>query len=717
MSMLRSLDSAVSGLRNHQVRMDIIGNNIANINTIGFKTSRLTFEESLSQLLQGSTRPPGESGGTNPIQVGLGMGVGSIDTKFSQGNLEATGQTTDLAIEGSSFFAVANGEETFYTRNGAFQLDAKGSLVLPTNGFVVQGKIADMEGNFPPGTVIEDVKIPLNEQAPAHATENITFGKNLDSDAMALGTVDNSQVFMHHAQEADPLTSMRDSNGNLLGLEIGDVLTISGENPSDGTMRTTEFNVTDTSTLLDLTTAMESFIGAATGLGNAGTTVAVVTAAEDPANRGAIQIHGNGFSPILNFGVSSSNTLNAAKVENAFNVTTTIPQSAAPLAYMTNALRAPARADDLLGEIYSANGKDMGLQNGDEISVTGEVGGNPANSSTSLLYSDTTTTMAMLMDTIRDTFQLPATDGTLQDNPTVGINPTGSNDNIADGAIVVRGSAGNDFRLSNMAVTASNANNQNPAPVDFNTNMSFNHVRDSRDPQVSDTSITVFDESGDDHIMTMTYIPTQIPGNWQWRISMSGNELPLEGSQGNLVFAQDGTVASFTFEQGETQFAFDPNNGSGIVRVRLDVGGPGDFGGLTQFRAPTTAAATQQDGFTTGELRDISIGEAGVISGIFTNGVKKPLAQIMLVDFINPGGLMKVSDSVFTKTSNSGEAVWVTAGNDRTSKIKPGALEISNVELALEFTEMITTQRGYQANARGVSISDSLLEELVNLKR
>src|SRR4028119_697319 len=138
--MLRSLFSGVSGLRNHQVRMDVIGNNIANVNTVAFKAGRVTFKEGFAQLLQGASRPPGDQGGINPIQVGLGTQVGSIDQLYTQGNIETTGQTTDLALQGDSMFVVRKGNQSFYTRSGNFQLDADGRLVSPTNGLVAQGQ-------------------------------------------------------------------------------------------------------------------------------------------------------------------------------------------------------------------------------------------------------------------------------------------------------------------------------------------------------------------------------------------------------------------------------------------------------------------------------------------------------------------------------------------------------------------------------------------------
>ena len=132
--MMRSLFSGVSGLRNHQIRMDVIGNNLANVNTVGYKASRVTFEEAFAQLLQGASRPPGGggavSGGVNPIQVGLGMNIGSIDLLFTQGNIESTGVTTDLAIQGDAFFVVSDGAKDVYTRSGNFQIPLLSALAL-----------------------------------------------------------------------------------------------------------------------------------------------------------------------------------------------------------------------------------------------------------------------------------------------------------------------------------------------------------------------------------------------------------------------------------------------------------------------------------------------------------------------------------------------------------------------------------------------------------
>ncbi len=182
MSFLRSLFAGVSGLRSHQVMMDVLGNNISNVNTIGFKSGRVTFGELFAQTLRGATQPTlGVNGGTNPMQIGLGTSVNSLDTMFSQGGIENTGQRTDLAIQGPGFFAVKKNGQTLYTRVGTFQFDSNGTLVNPGNGAILQGKLADIQGNIPSGIPLEDLTIPLDRKSPPNATTRVRFGGNLDA--------------------------------------------------------------------------------------------------------------------------------------------------------------------------------------------------------------------------------------------------------------------------------------------------------------------------------------------------------------------------------------------------------------------------------------------------------------------------------------------------------------------------------------------------------
>ena len=181
--MMRSLFAGVSGMQNHQTRMDVIGNNVSNVNTTGFKRGRVNFQDMISQQLSGAAAPTTEVGGVNPKEVGLGVTTASIDTIFTQGNLQSTGVSTDIAIQGNGFFVLKNGEETFYTRAGTFGVDKDGTLVNPANGLRVQGYMArELNGEMVINTAgyTEDLIIPVGSKDPAKATQNVNFACNLN---------------------------------------------------------------------------------------------------------------------------------------------------------------------------------------------------------------------------------------------------------------------------------------------------------------------------------------------------------------------------------------------------------------------------------------------------------------------------------------------------------------------------------------------------------
>ena len=183
MALLTSLFAGVSGLKNHQAMMDVIGNNISNVNTIGFKGSRVTFSDTFNQFVKAGTNPTETTGGTNSFQIGLGMKVNSIDRNWNQGTFERTGITTDLALQGPGMFVQKSNGQTFFSRAGAFVFDAKGKLVSPQNGAVVQGKVANSDGVIPPGNNLEDIVIDTNLKLPAISTTSIKWGGNLKSNS------------------------------------------------------------------------------------------------------------------------------------------------------------------------------------------------------------------------------------------------------------------------------------------------------------------------------------------------------------------------------------------------------------------------------------------------------------------------------------------------------------------------------------------------------
>ena len=200
--MLRSLYSGISGLRSHQTMLDVTGNNIANVNTTGFKSSSVQFQDTLSQLTRGGGAP-GAEGGTNPAQVGLGVQVAGIATNFNQGSSQATGKATDLMISGDGFFAVTNGGQTLYTRAGGFTPDAQGRLVT-ADGAILQGWAA-VNGVIPAGGPVSDITVSNMALSTARATEGAGVAGNLPSEAAAGATLDRQISVYDATGTATPL--------------------------------------------------------------------------------------------------------------------------------------------------------------------------------------------------------------------------------------------------------------------------------------------------------------------------------------------------------------------------------------------------------------------------------------------------------------------------------------------------------------------------------
>jgi flagellar hook protein FlgE len=191
--MLRSLFSGVSGLRAHQTMLDVVGNNIANVNTTGFKASSVEFEDTLSQALKAAGAPQGAQGGTNPAQVGLGVEVAAINTSFTQGPAETTGVSTDLMIQGDGFFMVNDGGQQVYTRDGAFTFDQNGNLTT-ANGGMVQGWTA-VNGVVNTSGATAGIKLPLGSSMPPTATDSAVLAGNLPADGSGTPPTNDLKVY------------------------------------------------------------------------------------------------------------------------------------------------------------------------------------------------------------------------------------------------------------------------------------------------------------------------------------------------------------------------------------------------------------------------------------------------------------------------------------------------------------------------------------------
>lgn len=453
--MMRSMYSGVAGLRAHQLRMDVIGNNIANVNTVGFKASKVSFSEIYSQTIKGAGAPSGGRGGTNPQQVGLGVNVGSITVSHTKGSTQRTDNATDIMIDGNGFFIVSNdvnNQNRFYTRAGNFIVDQAGYLVTP-NGFRV------LDNEFKP--------VQINQSETKAATAS-------------------NKVYL---------------NGNI------------------------NFTAGDYSATTDVY--------------------------------------------------------------------------------------------DSLGNVHSV-----------KYNFTGDV---------------------------------------IEDN-------------------VDLGSGAADYSFKKLNVQFDNAN-----PPMFGT-----------DPTAAASANDVyaaFDTSGN-------FVGMFKPEN-----DTKAQTVPVDFSNATAV----GDTATVTVSgiTGAADMTLNMNNSMFYLNGDISAGKKS----LTQYAKDSDAKVVRENGNAAGSISSFSISSKGEVIGVFTNGERKVLQQIGLGSFDNPSGLLKIGNNMFSETPNSGTVKYGNPSSGSFGDLTPGALEMSNVDLAAEFTDMITTQRGYQANSRVISTSDEILQELVNLKR
>lgn len=546
MSLINSLFAGVSGLRNHQSMLDVIGNNIANVNSIGFKGSRITFSDTFNQFVRFGTNPSESSGGTNTYQVGLGMKVNSIDRNWAQGTFERTGVLTDLALQGNGLFILKSNGETFYSRAGAFMFDANGKLVNPQNGAIVQGKVATADGVVPPGNNLQDVVIDPNLRLPAVGTTLINWGGNLSSNSF----ITRSEEYVQTGNINAAMT---------IGESKTDVNTIYDESG-----RAYSFSVTYSKTADD--------------------TYDITYSLTDKSNPG---------SPVLSGG----------PVTAVFDPAT-----------------------------------------GDMVTLGGAA---PA----AIQIQDTS----------------------------LGIN----------------------FNFDPTNVTQTN-----------NTTTLSSTVDDNRTVNIVTGTVTIFDSLGASHTLTIKFTKTSA-NNWNWTASTPNASGGLSNNFGTISFNPDGSIN--TISPNPPVLSFTPTGGASAQNIELNFGS--SFGGITQTSANPVVSALNQNGSAAAFLSNLSIDQYGYIVGLFSNGASRNLAQILVATFPNLNGLASVGDNLYTVSANSGAPFIGDPGESTQTTIQSGALEQSNVDLSEEFTRMIVSQRGFQANARVVTVSDSLLQEITNLVR
>jgi flagellar hook protein FlgE len=241
--------------------------------------------------------------------------------------------------------------------------------------------------------------------------------------------------------------------------------------------------------------------------------------------------------------------------------------------------------------------------------------------------------------------------------------------------------------------------------------------------EVKDVSITTYDSLGESHILSGSLVRTATANQWDFIVtSVTGsvNELTIANRRiDGLTFDADtGAYAGFADSSTDSEVVIDfGTSASTALTIELDFGVIGKFGGLTQVGGPSTAVATEQDGYAKGDLSSLSINSAGTVVGSFSNGVKKDIAMLQMALFKNPIGLESVGKGYYTPTVNSGSAIPTTAQNAGAGTIHGGSLEKSNADVATEFVSLIQAQNGFQANARTIRVANEILRELTNLIR
>ena len=315
MGLTSSLSTGLSGLAANQAQLDVIGNNISNVNTTGFKTSNLDFKTQFSQTFSYGTAPDSTTGGTNPVQVGMGTTQAAITTNFGNGSLQTTGVNTDLAVQETSFF-VLQGDHQSYTRDGSFQLN--GSHVLVNgDGQRVQGFGVDSNFNVVPG-VLQDITVPIGSLTIAQATSNSVMTGQLDSGGTVATSVADINLgppmYLAGAGAVDPtnppvastlLTNVTDATNTPL-FQVGDVLTATGLKGGRNIPAQT-LTVTGTTTLGDLQAFFQGTLGINTTAGINGSATAPGVTVPATGNTASLQIDGN-------LGASNDLTLDATSL-------------------------------------------------------------------------------------------------------------------------------------------------------------------------------------------------------------------------------------------------------------------------------------------------------------------------------------------------------------------------------------------------------------------
>ncbi len=611
--MMRSMYSGVAGLKTHQTKMDVIGNNIANVNTVAFKSQSVTFSELMYQTTQNASGANAQTGtaGINARQIGLGVKTGAINTAInSQGASQTTNNPFDIRITGDSFFIVSNGLDNFFTRDGSFYVDGLGNLAMTSNGYNVMGWQVDPE--------TMDIKQDTVSALRIMSAENMTYDPEATTKARVAGIIDKLD------------TNLTSTSGKNMNLMFYDKL---------GYPYTAKINIktTDTDGMFQVT--LDGMVD---------------------ADNNPIDLSQLGASVFDLQGQASAATLVTAL--NDATAFTTDSDGRFVLAAKTADAENGIAAGDV---VYTAN--QTTTPDWNKISVALKQAGYEASpeklQSTKFTYTNNSVSPAQTLSfSLKDVLDNKIMSVSVSDGTDTSVQSIPARTLLTDPTLAGVAALSTEQK-------ATLANNEIPSGITA-ANLFYN---------VATGKFEGIGERGADNTTIKLMLGNLVTKN------------PLTGEDES------------NFEDIEIDFSPTTMfNNSGTSTIAASSGDANKIGA----------------GRKLGKMSGVSIQDDGRIYASYDNGMSRLLGQIAVAEFANASGLEKKGDNLYKNTQNSGDFDGIgidikTGGGYMTT----GVLEMSNVDLSAEFTEMITTQRGFQANSRIITVSDTLLEELVNLKR
>ncbi len=674
-----ALSAGVTGLQAHQKMLDVAGNNLANVNTTAFKSSRITFSELLNETIQKASQPTSGVGGTNPQQIGSGVGIAGITPNMLQGNIISTGNPLDLAVEGEGYFVLGDGQQDIYTRGGSFAVDADSNLVDPATGYRVKriGSEGEIDGFQTPGT--SEIHVPYDVAMPATATSEIVVSGNLSADAT--GSVSQTQVITSNlaytynngtvATDTTEIDQLNQFSGTIDGLSM---ITISGYKPNGdafGSSPTTDLTmpVTATTTLGDVLTWLNTDEGT-------------------PAVAELQTLTTDALATAGNFTLSFNGEITG---NIAFDAPTTG-----------------------VGSIQAALELLPSVSAGD-ITVGG-TGLNVAGTTT-FTFLNTAGDVPLI------SFDLSGLTGPIQAGSSMAETTTGQ---VVQG--VLGGNATASLVNGQIRITDTTSGySESDLTLAWSgggtlTVPAYFEILTVGGEESKSINITVFDSQGGKHVLSGAFVRTDTPNTWDMVLtSITGDIYQIDMGDRrikDITFnSSDGSYAGISgadLPQFEMTFTHDTSNPQAI---QLSLGTLGKLDGLTQFAGNSTAVAREQDGYEAGRLSAVSVNNEGILIGAFSNGIKKNIATLEIALFQNTSGLERIGNGYFVPSANSGEAIATQAMTGGAGSIHGGSLEKSNADVATEFVNMIQAQNGFQANARTIRVANDILRELTSLIR